>query len=86
VAFKKGEGGRPRGAANKTTVVIKDAVLKAAALSGKDGKGKEGLVGYLKRVADEDVKAFCGLLGKAMPLQVTGENGEAVKFEVTWQQ
>ena len=27
----------------------------------------------LKRVADEDVKAFSGLLGKVLPLQITGD-------------
>jgi hypothetical protein len=81
-AFKKGEKrpgqGRPRGASNKTTTALKDAILQAAEATGLDGKGKEGLTGYLKAVARNDVKAFAALLGKVLPLQLTGpgENGE----------
>lgn len=76
--FGKGNPGKPKGAVSKTTKTLKEAILKAAELSGRDMKGKEGLVGYLRRVADEDVKAFSGLLGKVLPLQVegAGENGE----------
>lgn len=77
---KPGErrGGRQKGTPNKTTGALKDAILKAAELSGNDKKGKDGLVGYLRRVADDDVKAFAGLLGKVLPLQVAGANGEAL--------
>lgn len=64
--------GRPAGSVNKTTAALKDAILKAAELSGRDMKGKDGLVGYLRRVADEDVKAFSGLLGKVLPMTVQG--------------
>ena len=72
--------GRKAGTPNKTTAALKDAILKAAELSGSDGKGKNGLVGYLRRVADEDVKAFSGLLGKVLPMTVQGPgaNGEHV--------
>jgi hypothetical protein len=72
--------GRTAGTPNKTTAALKDAILKAAELSGRDAKGKEGLVGYLRRVADEDVKAFSGLLGKVLPMTVqgAGPNGEHV--------
>lgn len=75
-----GEGkpgpGRPKGSPNKTTAMLKDAVLEAAAKAG----GKAGLVGYLQRQADENPTAFMSLLGKAMPLQVqgAGENGAFV--------
>lgn len=67
--------GRPKGVPNKTTALLKDAILTAATQSGRDTKGKGGLVGYLKRVADEDMKAFAGLLGKVMPLQIAGPDG-----------
>src|SRR5262245_9894317 len=70
------KGGRTKGAANKTTAVLKDAILRAAELSGNDKKGKDGLVGYLRRVADDDIKAFSGLLGKVLPMQVAGGNGD----------
>lgn len=76
--FAEGNSGKPKGAVNKTTKILREAILEAAELSGGDTKGKDGLVGYLKRVADEDVKAFSGLLGKVLPLQVTGEGGGAL--------
>jgi hypothetical protein len=70
--------GRPAGSPNKTTTALKEAILAAAEAVGADGEGSEGLTGYLKKVAKEDVKAFSGLLGKVLPLQVNGagENGE----------
>lgn len=76
--FGKGNPGKPKGAVSKTTKALKEAILEAAEKSGQDTKGKGGLVGYLKRVADEDVKAFSGLLGKVLPMTVqgAGEDGE----------
>lgn len=80
--FGKGNPGKPKGAVNKTTATLKEAILAAGAQSGQDTKGKGGLQGYLKRVADEDVKAFSGLLGKVLPLQVTGEGGGDLVVQV----
>ena len=60
---KRGRG-RPKGSRNVLTRVISDAILLAAEQVGEDGKGKGGLVGYLKRVAKKDQKAFCPLLGR----------------------
>jgi hypothetical protein len=75
--------GRPKGSANKTTAALKDAILKAAEAVGEDGKGKLGLEGYLRMVAQADVKAFSGLLGKVLPLQLTGEGGGPVQTQTT---
>jgi hypothetical protein len=75
--------GRPKGAVNKTTGALKEAILQAAQAVGNDGKGRDGLIGYLKRVAAEDVKAFSGLLGKVLPLQITGEGGGPVVVAAT---
>lgn len=65
--------GRPKGSANKTTALLKDAILMAAEEVGEDGAGKDGLVGYLRQVAKEDVKAFSGLLGKVLPLTINAQ-------------
>ncbi|MBI2725406.1 MAG: hypothetical protein HYX42_04065 [Polaromonas sp.] len=70
--------GRKAGVPNKTTAVLKDAILAAAVAVGYDGNGQGGLTGYLKLVASSDVKAFAGLLGKVLPLQITGEGGGPV--------
>src|SRR6266404_1843607 len=73
--------GRPKGSRNVLTRVISDAILVAAEQVGEDGKGKGGLVGYLKRVAKKDPKAFCSLLGRVLPLQVQVESKTEVRYK-----
>jgi hypothetical protein len=60
-------GGRVAGTPNKNTTALKDAIM--AALDTVGGQA------YLERVAQEDPKTFCTLLGKVLPMQVTGEGG-----------
>lgn len=74
--------GRPKGSQNKTTTAIKEAILAAAAAHGEDDTGTGGLEGYLRKVAREDVKAFSGLLGKVLPMQVTGEGDGPVQVQI----
>lgn len=67
--------GRKRGSVNKVTAAIKDAIMLAAEEEGQDGEGKDGLKGYMRKMAQEDMKAFAGLLGKVLPteLNATGD-------------
>ena len=76
------KGGSRKGSPNKTTKTLKEAILLAAEQSGSDMKGKDGLVGYLRRVASEDVKAYSALLGKGLPLQITGADGRTLAQEL----
>lgn len=62
--------GRPPGLPNKNTRVLKDMIM--AALDGAGG------VQYLTDQAKENPKAFLSLVGRVLPLQVTGENGGAM--------
>lgn len=79
----KTEGsGRQKGTPNKTTALLKDAILKAAEMVGEDGAGKGKLVGYLKTLALTQPKSFAGLLGRVLPLQVTGEGGGALHITI----
>lgn len=64
-------GGRQKGTPNKTTALLKDAILEAAELAG----GKDGLVGYLKIQATANPGPFMSLLGKVLPQQLTGSDG-----------
>lgn len=83
-SFRKGEKkpGQGKHGPQKSTIVLKEAILLAAEQAGEDGKGKDGLTGYLRRVAAEDVKAFASLLGKVLPLQVTGADGRTLAQEL----
>jgi len=71
--------GRPKGSFNKTTTALKEAILLAAEETGQDGEGQGGTVGYLRRLATSEPKAFASLLGRVLPLQVTGEDGGPLK-------
>jgi hypothetical protein len=70
-------GGRQKGTPNKTTALLKDAILQAATEAG-DGD----LVAYLKSQATANPGPFMALLGKVLPLQVTGEGGGALQINV----
>ena len=71
--------GNRKGAPNKNTAAIKDMIL--AALQGAGG------VDYLQDRANDPktAAAFLGLVGKVLPMQVTGENGAPVKIAIEWQ-
>ncbi|WP_175869566.1 hypothetical protein [Bartonella gabonensis] len=71
--------GRVKGVPNKTTRLLKEAIIKAAELAGNK-YGKEGLISYLEKQAIKCPAAYLALLGKVLPLQVTGENGGAIKM------
>ena len=80
VGLDRSKTGRAKGTPNKTTAVLKEAIILAAEQVGEDSRGKDGLTGYLRRVAKEDVKAFSTLLGKVLPMQVASEDGSPVSF------
>ena len=71
-------GGRKKGTPNKTTALLKDAILQAATNAG----GRKGLVGYLTTLAKTEPSAFAGLLGKVLPMQVSGEDGGALRVVI----
>jgi hypothetical protein len=70
--------GRPKGSANKVTVALKEAILRA----GEEVGGKEGLVGYLKMLARDNSSAYAGLLAKILPHQLATETGSHGRVEI----
>lgn len=72
-------GGRKKGTPNKTTALLKDAVLRAAENAG----GEDGMVGYLQRQADENPGPFMALLGKVLPTQVSGDGENPLETVTT---
>ena len=68
MAFEKGHkkvGGRKKGSTNKLSASVKDAVMKAFDSVGGDA--------YLQKIAAEDPRTFCTLLGKVLPSQISAE-------------
>ena len=73
--LKIGEGkpgpGRPKGTPNKTTALLKDAILLAAQRAG--GGSDEGIANYLQQQAIANPGPFLSLLGKVLPMTVAGD-------------
>ena len=73
--FGPGNPGKPKGAKNKDTALIRDMI--ATALSQVGG------VDYLARCAETHPGPFLGLVGKVLPIQLTGEGGGDIKHSIT---
>lgn len=77
--------GRPKGAPNKITKTLKEAILAAAEEAG----GAGGLQSYLVRQArKKNPTPFMALVGKVLPLQVVGGDGksEPIRVEIHYVQ
>lgn len=75
-------GGRQKGTPNKVTGLLREAIVLAAEAHGYDGKGKDGVKGYCQYLAAKEPKAFAGLLGKVLPLQLTGEGDGPLQVNI----
>lgn len=64
-------GGRQKGSPNKLTKQLKDMIL--------DALDESGGVEYLKQTAIDHPTAFLTLVGKVLPLQVTGADGGPIQ-------
>jgi hypothetical protein len=67
--------GRPRGVPNKFNASLREMILGTLS----DAGGRE----YLVRQADKNPAAFMVLVGKVLPMQMTGEEGGPVEMIVT---
>ncbi len=74
---RKAGPGRPKGVPNKQTKELKNMILEALNKAG--GGGTAGGIKYLTAQATANPKAFLALVGRVLPLQVTGENGGPVQ-------
>lgn len=71
------KGGSRKGIPNKNTGMIRDMIATALDQAG-------GVDYLVERAHDpKTASAFLGLIGKVMPVQVTGEDGGAVKHSIT---
>ena len=70
-------GGGPPGTPNKVSRTLRECVLMAGEIVGSDGKGRDGLLDYLVRIARRDPKTFCGLLGRLLPVDLRSHGGRS---------
>ena len=70
--------GRPKGALNKVTALLKDDILAAAAAAHEGGR-----VGYLTQQAQENPTAFLTLLGKVLPTDINADLKGTLEVNVT---
>lgn len=67
--------GRKKGVPNKTTAAVKDMILQALA--------NKGGVKYLEKQAEKNPTAFMTLVGKVLPLQLTGGDDDSAPILIT---
>lgn len=76
MALGRKTGGRQIGTPNKLNGDVRGLILAALTQAGG--------VDYLARQANEQPVAFMNLIGKVLPLQVTGANGAAIAVDFRW--
>ena len=68
--------GRVKGSQNKVTKALKDMIL--GALHGAGGQS------YLQQQAIENPAAFMTLVGKVLPLTLSGDSKEPIRHVIEW--
>src|SRR5262249_16245111 len=66
--------GRPKGSKNKTTLVLREAILAAL--------DRVGGVDYLSKLAIENSSAFSSLLGKVLPTTLAPDSNGGTRTEI----
>lgn len=74
--FAQGDvrAGRPKGTPNKLNTEVKAAIIAAFEQAGG--------ASYLLKIAESDPRTFCALLGKVLPMQLTGEGDKALQITI----
>jgi hypothetical protein len=84
VRYRKGHkkvGGRKKGTPNRLTAEIKETIIAAFTELGADGRGKEGLKGFIKKIGREDLKSSAMLLRAVLPMQVNASINTSVNVK-----
>lgn len=74
---KRAGAGRPKGVPNKINGDIKQMLLDA--LNAKGGAA------YFMEQAEQNPAAFMTLVGKILPMQISGGEGTSGKLSIKWE-
>lgn len=77
VGLDRSKTGRKKGTPNKTTALLKDAILKAAETAGNGD-----IAVYLAGQAKDNPGPFMALLGKVLPLQIGGDQDNPIVHRI----
>ena len=84
VRYAKGHkkvGGRKKGTPNRLTTEIREMIIAAFTELGADGRGAEGLKGFIKLIGREDLKSAAMLLRAVLPMQVNASINTSVNVK-----
>jgi hypothetical protein len=73
VKFEEGhakQGGRKKGVPNVLSGDVKTAIIEGGIGSGYNTKGKGGLTGLMKRMADQELRTYSTMVRAVMPMQI----------------
>jgi len=71
---KRAGAGRKKGVPNKLTANVREAIQKAFLEAGGES--------YLVKIAKEDPRTFCTLLGKLLPTQVDAQVDQPIQYTI----
>lgn len=81
-AFKGGNAnmnGRPKGTPNRTTRVLKDAILYAAGVAGGTREKPDLEQFLINEARKKDNRPFMALLGRVLPLTIVGDKNRPLE-------
>jgi hypothetical protein len=84
VRYRKGHkkiGGRKKGTPNRLTAEIKEMIIAAFTELGANGRGEEGLKGFIKKIGREDLKSSAMLLRAVLPMQVNASINTSINVK-----
>lgn len=82
--FTPGNGGRPKGAQNKVTRTIRQAVMESIEPGNCHPDGLAGWLIERARGGIEDRKIYAAVVSRVIPIEITGEGGGPVKIDLGW--
>lgn len=82
--FAPGNPGKPKGAQNKVTRTIRQAVMESIEPGNCHPDGLAGWLIERARGGIEDRKIYAAVVSRVIPIEITGEGGGPVKIDLGW--
>jgi hypothetical protein len=80
IRFKPGNSGRPVGCRPLLNRSLKEIILEAGARLGSNGRGKDGLIGFIMSVGRKHPTHLLALIGKVLPVELEAPVDENKRY------